>query len=102
VAALLVAVKVNVELPEPGAAMLVGLKPAVTPEGRPLADRAMALLNPPETAAVMLVVAVDPSCTVTELGLAVSVKFGVELEETVSETMVVCVTPPPVPVMVME
>lgn len=35
-------VTVTVELPEPGAAMDVGLKPTVTPVGWPLALRAMA------------------------------------------------------------
>src|SRR5216684_3554045 len=43
---------VKVELPEPGAAMEVGLKPAVAPVGRPLALSATAALKPPETAVV--------------------------------------------------
>jgi hypothetical protein len=97
---LLPTVSVNVEEPDPGAAMLDGLKPAVTPEGKPPADRAMALLNPPEIVAVIVDAPLDPGCTVTELGLAVSVKLGVPLEVTVSATVVVCVTPPPVPVIV--
>lgn len=101
-AALLPTVKVKVEVPEPGAGMLDGLKLAVTPEGMPLADKAMELLYPPETAAVMVDVPLDPCWTLTEVGLAVSVKLGVEPEETVRETVVVCVTPPPVPVMVTE
>jgi hypothetical protein len=95
-------VSVKVEEPDPGAAMLAGLKPAVTPEGRPLADRAMALLNPPEMAAVILDVPLAPCCAVTEVGLAVRVKLGVAAEETVSETVVVSVSPPPVPVTVIE
>jgi len=59
-AALLLAVRVSVEVPDPGAAMLVGLKPAVTPEGMPLAERATALLNPPETAEVIVDVPLLP------------------------------------------
>jgi hypothetical protein len=60
----------------------------------------MALSNPPEIAAVMVEVPLDPAWTVTELGLGVSVKLGVLPVETVSETVVVWVSPPPVPVMV--
>jgi len=37
--------------------MVAGLKVAVTPDGRPLKERATALLNPPETAVVMVEVA---------------------------------------------
>jgi hypothetical protein len=81
--------------------MLVGLKLAVTPVGRPLADRAMALSNPPATAAVMLDVPLLPGSTVTDVGLGVSVKLGELLEDTVSETVVVSVSDPPVPVTVM-
>jgi len=67
----------------------------------PLADKAMALLNPPEGAVVIVVVPLAPGCTETEFGLAVSVKLGVPPPETASETVVVWVSPPPVPVMVM-
>lgn len=80
--------------------MLVGTKLAVTPVGIPLADRAMALSNPPEMAAVMVDVPLDPGATVRDVGLGVSVKLGVLPVETVSDTVVVWVIPPPVPVMV--
>jgi hypothetical protein len=80
--------------------MLAGLNVAVTPEGMPLADMAMALSNPPDIAAVMVDVPLDPSTTVKEVGLAVSVKLGVPLEEIVSAMVAVCVTPPPVPLTV--
>jgi hypothetical protein len=40
--------------------MLVGLKAAVTPEGSPAAESAIALLNPPETVLLMVLVAVPP------------------------------------------
>ena len=40
-------VMVMVELPEPGAGIVCGLKPTVVPDGMPEADRLMELLNPP-------------------------------------------------------
>ena len=43
---------VAVELPEPGAAIEVGLNVAVAPVGRPVALRATAALKPPETVVV--------------------------------------------------
>ena len=46
-------VSVNVDVPEPGAGMDAGLKLAVTPEGKPVTDKATAELNPPETAVVI-------------------------------------------------
>ncbi len=45
--AVLLAVKVSVELPLPGAAIVLGLKLAVTPAGRPEADNETAELKPP-------------------------------------------------------
>ena len=47
---------VRVEDPDPGAAIEVGLKTAVAPEGSPDAVRAMAELKPPEMDVVMLLV----------------------------------------------
>ena len=44
-----------VELPEPGAAIGLGLKLTVVPEGMPEAERLIELLNPP----VILVVIVE-------------------------------------------
>src|SRR5258708_1941700 len=79
------AVKVSVELPAPGAAIEVGLKAAVTPEGRPEADRAMALLKPPETVVVTVVVPVEPCTTETEPGEAEIVKSGVTVTVGVAE-----------------
>ena len=40
-------VMVMVELPEPGAGMVCGLKLTVVPEGTPEAERLIALLKPP-------------------------------------------------------
>jgi hypothetical protein len=45
---------VMVELPDPGAAMVVGLNETVVPEGTPEADNAMELLNPLLTTVVMV------------------------------------------------
>lgn len=49
VVAVLLAEKVKVELPLPGAPIELGLKLAVTPEGRPDAESEIAELNPPVT-----------------------------------------------------
>jgi len=53
-------VMVMVEVPEPGAAMEVGLKPTVTPVGWPVADKAIAELKPPETVVVIVEVPLLP------------------------------------------
>ena len=49
-----------VDDPEPGAAMDVGLKLTVTPDGWPLALRAIAESKPPETLVVMVEVPLLP------------------------------------------
>ena len=76
VAAVEATVMVMVEVPEPGAAMDVGLKVTVTPDGWPVADKAMAELKPPETAVVMVDVPLLPCATETEVGEAERVKLG--------------------------
>ena len=101
VAAVAATVKVNVEVPEPGAAMDAGLKAAVTPEGRPEADSATAELNPPETVVVTVEVPVLPCATETDVGEAASVNAGTGAEVTVSEMVAVCVMLSPVPLTVM-
>jgi hypothetical protein len=80
--------------------MLAGLKLAVTPEGKPLADRAIAELNPPEMAAVIVDSPELPGATVTAGGLADSEKPGVVLEPIVRLTLAVSFSPPPLPVIV--
>jgi len=45
-------VRMKSDVPEPGAAMEDGLKLKVTPEGTPLAEKAMAESKPPETLVV--------------------------------------------------
>jgi hypothetical protein len=88
-----------VELPLPGAGMLVGLNVTVVPEGWPLADRLMALLKPP----LIVVVIVEPPwlpCTMLkEAGEAEMAKLGGAV--TVRVTVVFCWMPPPLPVTVM-
>ena len=91
---------VIVDVPEPGAAMDVGLKLTVTPVGWPLADKAIAELKPPETVVVTVEVPLLPCTTETEVGEAEMVKAGLAAEVTVSETVVVCVMLSPVPVTV--
>ena len=77
VVAVLLAVNVSVELPEPGAAIDVGLKLAVTPAGSPLAESETAELKPPETVVETVVVFVPPCATDTEVGDALRAKSGV-------------------------
>jgi hypothetical protein len=80
VAALVPTVSVSVEEPDPGAAMLEGLKLAVTPVGMPLAERATASSNPPETEEVTVELPLFPCVTLTDAGLAASSKVGDEVK----------------------
>ena len=89
---------VIVELPLPGAAIVLGLKLTVVPLGAPVADRLMALLNPPLTAVVMVEVPELPAATLTEVGELASVKLGGAV--TVRVTVALCWIPPPLPVTV--
>jgi hypothetical protein len=86
-------VKVAVELPEPGAAIEDGLKATVTPEGCPEADRAMALLKPPETAVVTVEVPELPWTTEIAAGEAEIVKSGVPPVTGVTDTQVLGALP---------
>lgn len=52
VGAFLATVRVKSDVPEPGAAIGLGLKLPVTPEGMPVAESVIAALNPPETLVV--------------------------------------------------
>jgi hypothetical protein len=101
VAAVDATVRVNEDVPEPGAAMDVGLNAAVTPVGKPEADKATAELNPPETVVVMVDLPVLPCATETDVGEAASVKAGTGAEVTVSEMVAVWVMLPPEPLTVM-
>jgi len=88
----------TVDVPAPGAVMDVGVKAAVTPVGRPVAERETAALKPPATVVVTVEVPLLPLVTDTELGDTETAKLGVTV--TVRLTVAVCVRPPPVPVMV--
>ena len=92
--------KVIVEVPEPGAAMEVGLKLTVTPLGWPVADKAIDELNPPETDVVIVELPLLLTTTETEVGEAEMVKVAGTEAVTVRLTVVVLVRPPPVPVIV--
>lgn len=92
--------RVNVDEPEPGAAMDAGLSVAVTPVGWPEAVKATAESKPPETVVVRVELPLAPCATETAVGEAVSVKAGVALAVTVSEIAAVWVMLPPVPVTV--
>ena len=61
---------VNVELPEPGAAMVLLLRVSVTPLGWPLAVSAIAESKPPETVVVIVDVPLLPCTTETDAGEA--------------------------------
>ena len=61
-------VSVRVEVPEPGAENDVGLKLAVTPAGRPVADKAMEELKPPAWVVVIVDVPLVPCATETKEG----------------------------------
>ena len=89
---------VIVELPPPGAAIVLGLKLTVVPLGAPLAVRLIALLNPPLTVVVIVEVPELPCATLTDVGEAMSVKLGAAV--TVRVTVVPRWIPPPLPVTV--
>ncbi len=65
----------SVELPEPGAAMDVGLNVTVAPVGGALAESVMAELSPPAATVEIAVLAVPPCGTVNVVGEAVSVRL---------------------------
>ena len=77
-------VKVTVEVPEPGEAIEVGLKPTVTPVGAPDELSATAELNPPPMAAVIVEVPELPTTTDTDVGDADRLKVGVWVAEPVN------------------
>jgi len=99
VLALLPTLTVRVAIPEPGAAMELGLKVTLLALPSPEADKVIAALKPPEIAVVMVDVADLPLATLIDVGDALMVKFGL-VPVTVSETVVVSTVLPEVPVTV--
>jgi len=100
-AARLPAVTVSLEVPDPGAAMLLGLKETLLLPPCPEADKLTAELKAPVIVVVTVTVPDELLDTVIELGDAETLRPAVTPDVTVSDTFVVCVTPPPVPVTVM-
>lgn len=78
---------------------LLGLNDALTPLGKPDADRLTVLLKPFCGVTVMVLVPLAPWVIAKLLGVADSVKFGGAV--TARETLVVCDKLPDTPVMVM-
>src|SRR5215469_8784202 len=93
---------VIVELPPPGAAIVLGLKLTVVPLGAPAADRLMKLLKPPLTVVVIVEFPWLPCTTLTEAGEPVSVKLAETAAVTVRLTAAVLLACPLVPVTVTE
>lgn len=85
VVAVPLAVSVNVLVP----VVLVGLKLAVTPLGKPEADKLTELLKPLAGVTVMVLLPLLPCWMVKLAGDAESEKFGVAAAFTVSKTVVV-------------
>src|SRR3984885_5268205 len=96
------AVRVRVEVALPFAGGVTGLveNDAVTPLGKPDALNVVAELNPPVLVMVIVLVPLAPWLTVTELGDAAMLKFGVVEEFTVNASVVVAFKLPEVPVIV--
>jgi hypothetical protein len=90
-----------VDVPDPGAAMELGLKVTVWALPCPEADKLSAELKLPLTAVVIAALPDALLATVIEVGAAETVKPGGTVAVTVSETVAVCVRLPLVPVMVM-
>jgi hypothetical protein len=68
----LVAVKLKAVEPEPGLGKLAGVNVAVTPAGRPLTERLMTALKPPDTDEFRATLAVPPVETEIELAAALN------------------------------
>jgi hypothetical protein len=99
-AAFLPTVTVMVEVPEPGAAMELGLKVTVWALPCPVAENVIAALKPPETAVVIVAAPVPLLATVIVVGDALTVKLRVAAV-TFSETLAVSVVLPEIPFTVM-
>lgn len=83
--------------PEPGAAMVLGLKVTLVPDGTPEAVNATELLKPPATEVVIVEVPWFPCATISDDGAVETVKLGCPDAVTVIFTTAVSVSPPPRP-----
>ena len=100
-AAFFPALMVRVEVPAPGAGMVFGFSVSVWEFPPPETVSVICALNPPETVVVIVEVPVAPLARFIDAGAASMVKVtGVPV--TVSETAVIAVAPPEVPVTVMK
>jgi hypothetical protein len=91
---------VIVEVPPPGAGMVLGAKLTVVPKGAPEAVKLTALLNPSPIVVVIVDVPWVPWTIVNEAGDADTVRVG-WFAVTVRTTVVVGARPPPLAVTVM-
>jgi hypothetical protein len=96
-AAELLAATASVLVPDPGAEIVDGVNPTVTPAGKAPAFNTTAPLNPLAMALVNATGVLDPCCTVIAARFVVSVNAGAIVKLTVPAD----VTPPPVAVTVM-
>lgn len=90
-----------VDVPDPGAAMELGLKVTVWAFPCPEADKVIAELKLPVTAVVIAALPDALLATVIDMGEAETVKPAGAVAVTVSETVAVWVRLPLVPLMVM-
>jgi hypothetical protein len=100
VLAFLPTLTVMVDVPEPGAAMELGLKVTLWAPPCPEADKPIAESKPPEIAVVIVDLPELPLATLIDVGDALMVKLGV-VPVTVSKTVVVSTVLPEVPVTLM-
>ena len=89
VVAVLLAEKVSVELPLPGAPIDEGLKAAVTPAGKVEVESETAELKPPLTVVDIVLLPELPCATDRLVGEALIAKLGVAAAFTVRATVVV-------------
>lgn len=100
VLAFLPTLTVMVDVPEPGAAMELGLKVTLWAPPCPEADKLIAESKPPEIAVVIVDLPELPLATLIDVGDALMVKLGV-VPVTVSKTVVVSTVLPEVPLTLM-
>jgi hypothetical protein len=96
--AFLATVNVKSDVPEP--VTEVGLKLPVTPDGMPVADKVTGEAKPPAAVTVTTANPLWPRSRDPDVGDTEMLKVPAAAAVTVSDTVAVCVIPPPVPVTV--